>query len=388
MKTYLNHLGMICALGDSVAAVREHLFAGTSPGMRSTEQYSPGHPRTLGLVDAQLPALNHHPLQLRSRNNALLLHALEQIRPAVEALKAKTPAHRIAVILGTSTTGMAESEQAHQFQNQGGRFPERFHYAQQELGSPARFLAEELGLSGPTYVISTACTSSAKALASAARLLQAGLADVVLAGGVDTLCRFTVAGFAALESIDDALCKPFSANRRGINIGEGAALFIVSRESGPVCLAGWGESSDGHHISAPDPTGTGAKLAIDKALQRAGLAAADIGYINLHGTATQQNDAMESRAVAELLPGVPTSSTKPLTGHTLGAAGAIEAGLCWLALTDPAGRLPPHIWDDTLDPALPALPFVAPGSTSGTPRAVISNSFAFGGNNIALVLTR
>ncbi|MBS1157223.1 MAG: beta-ketoacyl-[acyl-carrier-protein] synthase [Proteobacteria bacterium] len=388
MKTYLNHLGVICALGDGVAAVREQLFAGTSPGMRSTEQYSPCHPRTLGLVDAELPALDHHPMQLRSRNNALLLHALEQIRPAVEALKAKTPAHRIAVILGTSTTGMAESEEAHQFQCQEGRFPERFHYAQQELGSPARFLSAELGVTGPAYVISTACTSSAKALASAARLLQAGLADAVLAGGVDTLCRFTVAGFAALESIDDAPCNPFSANRRGINIGEGAALFIVSRESGPVCLAGWGESSDGHHISAPDPSANGAKLAIGKALQRARLAAADIGYINLHGTATQQNDAMESRAVAELLPGVPASSTKPLTGHTLGAAGAIEAGLCWLTLTDQAGRLPPHHWDGVPDPALPALPFVAPGSTSSTVRAVISNSFAFGGNNIALVLTR
>lgn len=388
MKIYLNDLGMICALGDGVAAVREQLFAGTSPGMRSTEQYSPDHPRMLGLVDAELPALDHHPMQLRSRNNAMLMQALEQIRPAVEAIKAKTSAHRIAVILGTSTTGMAESEQAHQFQIQEGRFPERFHYAQQELGSPARFLAAELGLTGPAYVISTACTSSAKALASAARLLQAGLADAVLAGGVDTLCRFTVAGFAALESIDDARCKPFSANRRGINIGEGAALFIVSREPGPVCLAGWGESSDGHHISAPDPSAAGAKLAIGKALQRASLTASDIDYINLHGTATQQNDAMESHAVAELLPGVPASSTKPLTGHTLGAAGAIEAGLCWLTLTDQAGRLPPHIWDDVPDPALPALPFVAPGSTPGTPRAIVSNSFAFGGNNIALVLTR
>lgn len=388
MKIYLNDLGMICALGDGVAAVREQLFAGISPGMRSIEQYSPGHLRTLGLVEAPLPALDHHPVQLRSRNNAMLLQVLEQIRPAVEALKASTPAHRIAIVLGTSTTGMAESEQAHQFHNQEGRFPERFHYGQQELGSPASFLAAELGLTGPAYVISTACTSSAKALASAARLLQAGLADAVLAGGVDTLCRFTVAGFAALESIDDARCKPFSANRRGINIGEGAALFIVSREPGPVCLAGWGESSDGHHISAPDPSATGAKLAIGKALQRAGLTAANIDYINLHGTATQQNDAMESRAVAELLPGVPASSTKPLTGHTLGAAGAIEAGLCWLTLTDQQGRLPPHHWDGVPDPALPALPFVAQGAISDSPRAALSNSFAFGGNNIALVLTR
>ncbi len=387
MKTYLNHLGIVCALGDQPARVREQLFAGISPGMQMTERYSPGHPRTLGLVGAELPVLDHLPVPLRSRNNALLAHALQQIRPQVEALKARWPAHRIAIVIGTSTTGMVEAEDAVGIHMQQGRFPDSFHYAQQELGSPAAFLAAELGLTGPAYVISTACTSSAKALASAARLLQAGLADVVLAGGVDTLCRFTVAGFAALESIDEGNCRPFSANRRGINIGEGAALFIVSREPGPVCLAGWGESSDGHHISAPDPTAAGAKLAIGKALERANITASDIGYINLHGTATQQNDAMESRAVSELLPGIPASSTKSLTGHTLGAAGAIEAGLCWLTLTDQSNRLPPHIWDGHVDPALAPLPFVAPGQT-GQVQAVLSNSFAFGGNNIALVLTR
>ncbi len=388
MKTYLNHLGIVCALGDGVANVRDNLFAGTSPGMQVSERYSPGHPRRLGLVEATLPSLDHHPVQLRSRNNALLAYALKQIRPAIEALKAQIPAHRIAIVIGTSTSGMSEAEEAVSEQVQTGEFSDTFHYSLQELGSPAQFLAAELGLSGPAYAISTACTSSAKALASAARLLRAGLADAVLAGGVDTLCRFTVAGFAALESIDDSLCKPFSVNRSGINIGEGAALFIVSREPGPVCLAGWGESSDGHHISAPDPSATGAKLAIGKALERAGITASDIGYINLHGTATQQNDAMESRAVSELLPGVPASSTKALTGHTLGAAGAIEAGQCWITLTDEAGRLPPHCWDGEPDPALPVLQLVATGMAPGTPRAVISNSFAFGGNNIALVLTR
>lgn len=388
MKVYLNHLGIICALGEEPAAVREQLFAGTSPGMQTCERYSPGRPRTLGLVDAPLPTLDRHPIALRTRNNAMLAQALEQIRPAVEDLKTKMPPHRIAVILGTSTAGMAEVEEAVAEHMQQGHFPEYFHYAQHELASPAAFLAAELEITGPAYVISTACTSSAKALASAARLLQAGMVDAVLAGGVDTLCRFTVAGFAALESADDTLCKPFSANRRGINIGEGAALFIVSREPGPVCLAGWGECSDGHHISAPDPAATGAKLAISKALEQAKLEAKDLGYINLHGTATQQNDAMESRAVSELLPGIPASSTKALTGHTLGAAGAIEAGLCWLTLTDSRGRLPPHGWDNAIDPNLPSIPFVPQHAAPGTPNAVISHSFAFGGNNIALVLTR
>ena len=388
MKIYLNHLGMNCALGADVPTIRTHLFAGISPGMQMSEQYSPGRSRMLGLVDTPLPSLDHLPVALRSRNNALLAQVLNQIRPEVEKLKTRLPAHRIAIVLGTSTTGMAEAEDAIRTHEQQGNFPATYHYAQQELGSPATFLATELGLTGPAYVISTACTSSAKALASAARLLQAGLADAVLAGGVDTLCRFTIAGFAALESIDDHRCTPFSANRSGINIGEGAALFIMSRESGPVCLAGWGESSDGHHISAPDPSAVGAKLAIQKALARAKLTAADIGYINLHGTATVQNDAMESRATSEMLPNIPASSTKPLTGHTLGAAGAIEAGLCWLTLTDADQRLPPHCWDHATDPALPALPFVQIGQQSTGTRAAMSHSFAFGGNNIALVFTQ
>jgi 3-oxoacyl-[acyl-carrier-protein] synthase-1 len=238
-------------------------------------------------------------------------------------------------------------------------------------------------------VISTACSSSAKALASAGRLLDAGIADAVIAGGADSLCEFTIAGFRALESVSAARCNPLSANRRGINIGEATALFLVSREPGPVRLMGWGESSDAHHMSAPDPSGRGAAEVVRQALHRAGLQAADIDYVNLHGTATVQNDAMEAKVIAELFgPGVPVSSTKPLTGHTLGAAGALEAGIGWLTLADEAcGRLPPHWWDEQADPALPILRVVKPGeSAARRPRHVLSNSFAFGGSNAALLL--
>lgn len=388
MKIYLNHLGIVCALGDGVDSIRENLFSGHSPGLQPTERYSPGHRRTLGQVESSLPSLAHLPARMRTRNNAMLAHALQQIRPAVEALKTRFASSRIAIVIGTSTSGMSEAEQAFKTLRQQGHFPEDFHHAQLEIGNPAEFLATELEITGPAYVISTACTSSGKALASAARLLQAGMADVVLTGGVDTLCRFTVAGFSSLASLDDQPCKPFSANRNGINIGEGAALFVVSREPGPVCLAGWGESSDGYHVSAPDPQATGAKQAIREALQRANLTTADIGYINLHGTATQQNDAMESLAVHELFSGTPASSTKSLTGHTLGAAGAIEAALCWLTLTDCQGRLPPHVWDDCHDASLPEITLVKQGTAPGAPLAVLSNSFAFGGNNLALVFTR
>jgi 3-oxoacyl-[acyl-carrier-protein] synthase-1 len=273
-----------------------------------------------------------------------------------------------------------------------GSLPDDFHYGQQEMGSPAALLARELAIGGPAYVHSSACSSSAKALASAARLIRMGLCDAVVTGGVDTLCAFTVAGFSALESVSAAVCNPLSAARNGINLGEGAALFLMSREPAAVALCGWGESSDGHHMSAPDPAGGGARLAMHEALRRAGIAPADVDYINLHGTATIQNDAMESRAVADMFgPDVAVSSTKPFTGHTLGAAGAVEAAFCWLAMQhdNPAGKLPPHLWDGDQDPALPALNVVRPGARLGRPlRWALSNSFAFGGSNATLVFGR
>jgi 3-oxoacyl-[acyl-carrier-protein] synthase-1 len=206
------------------------------------------------------------------------------------------------------------------------------------------------------------------------------------------LCTFTVAGFAALESVSPTRCNPLSRNRNGINIGEGAALFLLSREPAAVTLRGWGESSDGYHMSAPHPAGVGARSAMERALSRAGVAAERVDYINLHGTATVQNDAMEARVINELFGNrVPVSSTKPFTGHTLGAAGAIEAGLCWLAMQDDnaTGKLPPHLWDGAADPELPTLNVAEPGTSLGRPlKFVVSNSFAFGGANATLVLAR
>jgi 3-oxoacyl-[acyl-carrier-protein] synthase-1 len=359
--------------------------------MRVSDAYSPGRALMLGHADTPLPSLDDLPLSQRSRNNALLLATFAQIESSFQELARNMSAHRIAVILGTSTSGIAESEAAVRFHHQEGRFPDDFHYSHQELGSPARMLAERLGCTGPTYSVATACTSSAKALISGARLLRANLADLVIAGGVDTLARFTIAGFASLEAVSDAPCLPFSANRCGINIGEAAALFLMRRKTdedeNAVTLAGWGETSDGYHISAPDPEGAGAAAAILEALARAGCSSADVGYVNLHGTATHHNDAMESRVVSGLFPGCPVSSTKPLTGHTLGAAGALEAALTWLALTDKKHRLPPHLWDGVQDQDNPPLSLVAVGACSNSPvRAALSTSFAFGGSNAALLL--
>lgn len=385
---YLHQPGILCALGNDCASVRETLFNAQYPALPVNDTYSPGRPLPVGQVNAVLPDISHLPVAQRTRNNALLLAAYAQIAENYQRLSAGIPSQRIAVIIGTSTSGIAECGDAIRYQHQHKHWPDNFHCGQQELGSPSRMLAEQLGIHGPVYSLSTACTSSAKALISGARLIRAGLADLVLAGGVDTLARFTIAGFTSLDSVSEHPCQPFSANRRGINIGEAAALFILSRENAAVALAGYGESSDGYHISAPDPEGHGARQAIHDALQRAGCSAADIGYINLHGTATVQNDAMESRVMNDLLPGIAASSTKPLTGHTLGAAGALEAALCWLALTDPTHRLPPHLWDGIADPQLPAMPLVQPRQYAAEPlRYTLSTSFAFGGSNTALILS-
>lgn len=391
MKLYLNECGIVCALGDSHEQVKRALFAGES-GIAPTDAWSPGRVLPLGRVLTALPDSAALPLGQRSRNNQLALAALAQIRAAVDAAVLRYGSNRIGIVIGTSTSGIAETEAALHAHFTGAALPAEFHYAQQEMGSPAAMLAHELNVTGPAYAHSSACASGAKALASAARLIRMGLCDAVVTGGVDTLCGFTVAGFSALESVSSARCNPLSANREGINIGEGAALFLMTREPAAVALCGWGEASDGHHMSAPDPAGSGARLAITEALARAGIDAAQIDYINLHGTATIQNDAMESRVVHDLFgPAVPVSSTKGFTGHALGAAAALEAALIWLAMQDdnPEGLLPPHLWDGMPDPALPALNVAAPGARLGRPLDwALSNSFAFGGSNATLVLGR
>ncbi len=391
MSGYLNALGVICALGRGKAEVARRLFAGDGSGMRTWPASVAGRSLPVGAVLDELPSLADAALRDATRNNRLLLAAAEEIENEITAVIARFGPARIGVVLGTSTTGIQEASQGIAELVRDGQLPPSYHYGHQELSAPASFLSDRLGLAGPSYSISTACTSGARALQSAKRLLDAGICDAVLCGGVDSLCDLTLQGFSALEATSTKVCKPFSAHRDGINIGEAAALFLMTREPAPIALLGAGASSDAHHISAPDPEGRGAIEAMRQALTNAACAPEQIAYLNLHGTATEHNDAMESRAVAAVFPGgVPCSSSKPLTGHTLGAAGALEAAFCWLALSEfnTAQQLPPHLWDGEQDHALPVLQLVTTGTSLSAvhPRRMMSNSFAFGGNNISLIL--
>lgn len=384
-RTFLPAMGLVNALGAGADMAR--LFSGDVSGLQLEEGWLPGKKAYVGRARAQLPGISPEFSAYACRNNQLLLAALSQIQPAIEQVIERFGRNRIGVVLGTSTSGMAEGEAAVAAYHQSGTLPADFSYIRQELGMPSEFLARYLQLKGPAYAVSTACTSSAKAFQSARRLLQLGLCDAVIAGGVDSLCRLTVNGFASLESISDDICNPMSRHRRGINIGEGAALFLMTREEAEVELLGIGESSDAYHISSPHPEGEGAAKAMKAALTDASLKAADIDYLNLHATATVKNDEMESRAISAVFSETTIcSGTKPMTGHTLGAAGATELAFCWLALKQ--NRIPPHIWDGISDPALPAINLASHNMSFSRNynRTCMSNSFAFGGSNVSLII--
>ena len=385
---YLHKPAMICALGNTTDAIAKSLFADEAKALTSTDCYTPGRPLPVGAVNADLPNMDAAAPEHQTRNNQLLLAAANQIETQINELKQHFAHNRIGIVLGTSTSGIAEAEAAIAEYANSQTMPTNFRYEQQEIGAPAQFLAKHLQLSGPATTISTACSSGAKALVSAQRLINAGICDAVICGGVDSLCKLTLNGFSALASISETTCNPFSLNRDGINIGEAACLFVLSSSPSGVVLSGNGESSDAHHISAPHPQGIGAITAMQTALKSANLQPEQIDYINLHGTATPKNDAMESLAVNTVFGSeVNCSSTKPVTGHTLGAAGALEAGLCWLTLNQ-NGQLPIQWWDAVTDPDISSIKLVTPTTQlSHKPKHVLSNSFAFGGNNISIILS-
>ena len=326
------------------------------------------------------------------RNNRLAWLGLNQdgFAQVVERAAGRYGRARLGIFLGTSTSGILETELAYRRRDPAGAFPADFRYAGAHNSfSLAAFVRRALRLGGPAVVISSACSSSAKAFASARRAIGTGLIDAALVGGVDTLCLTTLYGFHSLQLVSRTPCRPFDVARDGISIGEAAAFALLEpaagSAAGSVLLLGTGESSDAYHMSSPPPDGAGARAAMQAALSDAGLSAADIDYVNFHGTGTPSNDEAEARAVADVLgKQIPGSSTKGATGHTLGAAGALETVICALALQE--GLMPGGVNTTQVDPALPVHYLRA--NRNARLRRVISNSFGFGGTNCSLILGR
>jgi 3-oxoacyl-[acyl-carrier-protein] synthase-1 len=326
------------------------------------------------------------------RNNRMAQFALELdgFAQAVAQARARYGAARIGVFMGTSTSGILETELAyHQRDPRTGALPGNFRYAQtHNTFSVADFVRRYLALQGPALVVSSACSSSAKVFGNAARMMAAGLCDAAVIGGVDTLCLTTLYGFHSLELTSRRPCRPFDAERDGISIGEGAGFVLLERIGAATNgaanrLLGIGDSGDAHHMSTPHPDGLGARLAMQRALDSAGLAPGDIDYVNLHGTGTRSNDAAEGRAMSSVFDAAtPCSSTKGATGHLLGAAGITEVIVSLLAIEHSV--MPGSVHTARVDPAVECNYLVEP--RAARVRRVLSNSFGFGGSNCSVVL--
>lgn len=391
---FLSALGIVSPMGRGKRPVFDNLIAARSPGIVSRQDLLVGgEPIHVGEVTGGLPTVPPELAVYASRNTAMMIAAADEIQDEVEVAVSRYGRERIAVVMGTSTSGVEEGEKAVACLRTTGQLAAGYDVRQQELGSPAEALARYLGLEGPAFTVSTACSSSAQVLADGRRLLRSGIADAVLAGGADSLCRLTVNGFQALSALSKGRCNPFSRNRDGTMIGEGAALFLMQREASPVALYGVGASTDAYSMTAPDPSGRGVELAIRQALADSELTPDDIDYVQLHGTGTRQNDSMESDVVLRLFgEETPCSSSKGQLGHTLGAAGAMGAAHCWLTASDlnSDSCLPPHVWDGEADDGLLSESLVKTGQRlkSSARQFFLSNAFAFGGNNVTLVIGR
>ncbi|MGH8178652.1 MAG: beta-ketoacyl-[acyl-carrier-protein] synthase family protein [Steroidobacter sp.] len=342
--------------------------------------------RVAGLEDQPLPT---GLVDWDCRNNRLAWRGLlaDRFIDAAQAARERYGEDRVAVVVGTSTSSIGASEEAYRRLDPDGRYPADLRRAiihtPHSLGD---FVQHALGLTGIAATVATACSSSAKVFAQAERLIRTGLADAAIVGGVDTLCGSVLFGFNSLELVSPDLCQPFDVERRGINIGEASGFALLEREANAgAWLLGYGESSDAHHMSTPHPEGFGARIALKDALERARLAPAEIDYINLHGTASLKNDATEAKVVADTFPANTfASSTKGWTGHTLGAAGIVEAAISLIALE--RGLAPGTLNTQQLDPACG--PQIQMDNAEISIKHALSFSFGFGGSNCVLVFGR
>lgn len=396
---YLSRPGAIASCGLNMQEIWSSVVAAASEGIKKTTTYS-GKTFFAGRIDeSKLPAVKARYDMKIIRMEAA---ALSQVQNYINIAKDRYGADRISVCVGSCDNGSEFSVAAHRTYFNSGVFPASYEIEMQGADYVASFINETYGLQGQSLAFATACSSSATALCRAAELIRAGLSDAVVAGGVDIASDTVLLGFDSLKSVSPLPANPFSKNRSGITLGDAAAFFVLSRDSlvpdfPQVVLAGYGESSDAHHATAPDPEGDGAASAMQQALQSAKITSTQIDYLNLHGTGTELNDSMEAKAVSKVFADykVPCSSTKSVTGHTLGAAGALEAAICYETLVRNTGKselqFPLQNWDGQADLSMPVLCLLDKNNHSVKSAEIkycMSNSFAFGGANVSLILGR
>ncbi len=368
---YITSYDAICNLGNNIDEIFENALKGSNEFLTPLEGIVKDKKFYFGKVNCELPQIEDERFNLRV--NRLLLHLLNNMEEKLEQLFAKYPKSRIGTVIATTNSGIEEYEKSHN----------KKHF---EIGNPAEFIKHQLGLESFYTSVSTACSSGIKAFATARKLISNGICDAVIVGGTDALSKLPIFGFHSLEILSENKTNPFSKNRNGINLGEGAALFIVEKDTEGIMLKGIGETSDAYHSATPDPKGIEAERAIKIALKEANLVPDAIDYINLHGTGTKTNDLMEANALYKLF-GCCTevSATKPLTGHCLGAAASIETALCCHIIKN--NKIIPHVYDGEYDYALPEINLITKPVNKKI-NNVLCNAFGFGGTNAVMILGR
>ena len=387
MLIYVSKPAIISAAGSSSDENLSSLLS----GKRFLGLSSEFHPENKFLVakfDKALPEFAKNTKEhFKTRTNALLLNTLLELDDEIKKAIKKFGKSRVGVILGTTTSGIEENFWTFKEYIKTEIFDKsKFGIDRNCLANVTEFVSEFYGLEGPSFCVSTACTSGVKAIIEAQRLIKSDICDAVICGGVDSLNTLTINGFNSLSILSQKPSQPFSKNREGINIGEGAGLFLLSRdEISNVTVAGSASNCDAFHMTQPDFNAKMAISCIEEALKKAGMRGVD--YVNLHGTGTQANDKMEAKAVNLTLGSVYASSLKPQIGHTLGAAGAIESAICVMLCMGENSALPPHVFDGEYDESLEAINLVKSG-TKFDVKAAMSLSFAFGGDNAAIIFKR
>ena len=368
---YITSYDAICNLGNNIDEIFENALKGSNEFLTPLEGIVKDKKFYFGKVNCELPQIEDERFNLRV--NRLLLHLLNNMEEKLEQLFAKYPKSRIGTVIATTNSGIEEYEKSRN----------KKHF---EIGNSAEFIKHQLGLEGFCASVSTACSSGIKAFATAKKLIDKGICDAVIVGGTDALSKLPIFGFHSLEILSENKTNPFSKNRNGINLGEGAALFIVEKDTEGIMLKGIGETSDAYHSATPDPKGIEAERAMKIALKEANLVPDAIDYINLHGTGTKTNDLMEVNAVYKLF-GCCTevSATKPLTGHCLGAAASIETALCCHIIKN--NKIIPHVYDGKYDYALPEINLITKPVNKKI-NNVLCNAFGFGGTNAVMILGR